>query len=216
LTREDWMLKFLEIIGFNQLQVQRASTEVGGETYFISHRAGDDPDVPPVHIVSIDQELDRRDGPAKRSPHALVQEYLNRSDALWGLVSNGRQLRLLRNTARLSKPTYLEFDLQGMMEGNHYSEFALLYRLIHSSHFPQPGANADECLLEKYYLQGVLQGGRVRENMRIWVEEALRVLGTAFLRHQESEALRHRITSGQIDANSYYANCCAWSTVFYS
>ena len=204
LTREDWMLKFLETIGFNQLQVQRSSAEVGGETYFISHRAGGDPDAPPVHIVSIDQDLDRRDGQARRSAHALVQEYLNRSDALWGLVSNGGQLRLLRNTARLSKPTYLEFDLQGMMEGNHYSEFALLYRLIHSSHFPQPGANAHECLLEKYYQQGIDQGSRVRDKLRDGVKDALEVLGTAFLIHRDSEALRRKISSGQVDANGYY------------
>jgi hypothetical protein len=40
LTREDWMVKLFEVIGFDHLRVQRASAEAGGETYFISHRAG--------------------------------------------------------------------------------------------------------------------------------------------------------------------------------
>ena len=205
LTRQDWMLKFLELIGFGGLSFQRAALDVDGQNYNISHRAGDYDDAPPVHIVGMDQELDRReDTGSRRSPHALVQEYLNRSGALWGLVGNGLVLRLLRDTARLSKPTYLEFDLLGMMEGNQYSEFALLYRLIHSSHFPQPEANAQDCGLEKYYQDGLDQGGRVREHLREGVEECLRGLGTAFLNHSESENLRQKLANGRLDTAGYY------------
>ena len=51
----------------------------------------------PVHLVGFGVELDTRTkgvrGAAGAAPHALVQEYLNRSDdALWGIVSNGRTL----------------------------------------------------------------------------------------------------------------------------
>ena len=202
LTRQDWMLKFLELIGFGSLSFQRAALEAGGQSYFIPHRAGIPENAPPVHIVGIDQELDRREG--RSSPHALVQEYLNRSDALWGLVGNGNVLRLLRDTARLFKPTYLEFNLEGMMEGNQYSEFALLYRLIHSSHFPQPETNAQDCGLEKYYQDGLDQGGRVREHLRVGVEECLKGLGTAFLKHPESETLRQKLSDGRLDTAAYY------------
>ena len=205
LTRQDWMLKFLELIGFGSLPFQRAALETGGQLYNISHRAGDYDNAPPVHIVGIDQPLDRRDDSGRRSsPHALVQEYLNRSDALWGMTSNGIVLRLLRNTARLFKPTYLEFNLEGMMEGNQYSEFALLYRLIHSSHFPQPESNAQDCGLEKYYQQGLDQGGRVREHLREGVEECIKGLGTAFLKHPESESLRQKLSDGRLDTAAYY------------
>ena len=62
-------------------------------------------------------------------------EYLNRSYMLWGIVTNGSKLRLLRNVIRISKPTYLEFDLEGMVSGNLYSEFVLLYRLLHPPGF---------------------------------------------------------------------------------
>nr|MBC8279273.1 hypothetical protein [Chloroflexota bacterium] len=202
LTRQDWMLKFLELIGFGSLPYQRAALEVGGQGYNISHRAGDYEDAPPVHIVSVDQSLDTRDG--RHSPHALVQEYLNRSDALWGLVGNGVVLRLLRDSARLFKPTYLEFNLEGMMEGNQYSEFALLYRLIHSSHFPQPETNAQDCGLEKYYQLGLDQGGRVREHLREGVEECIKGLGTAFLKHPESTSLRQKLSDGQLETADYY------------
>ena len=203
LTREDWVARFLELLGFEELVLQRSSIAVGNESYFISHLAGESPDAPPVHIVGVDQRLDHRDG-ARRSPHAVVQEYLNRTDALWGMVTNGERLRLLRDTARLAKPTYLEFDIEGMIEGNVYSEFVLLYRLLHASRFPRDGASPHECLLERYYNQGIEQGGRVREHLRDGVEEALKELGTAFLSHPESGALRARLENKSLTEKDYY------------
>ena len=203
ITREDWVVPFLELLGFYKLQLQRASLEAGGESFFISHLAGEDAGAPPVHIAVIDQDLDRRDG-ARRSPHALVQDYLNRSDALWGIVTNGRRLRLLRDSARLAKPTYLEFDLEGMIASNLYSEFVLLYRLLHASRFPRDGATAHECLLERYYQQGIDEGGRVRDKLRDGVQEALKIVGTAFLAHPDSGALREKFARNHIDAPRYY------------
>ena len=72
-------------------------------------------------------------------PTAPCREYLNRSDAVWGMVTNGEQLRLLRDSERFTRPTYVEFDLRGIFEGNQYSEFALAYRLLHRSRFPTDG-----------------------------------------------------------------------------
>lgn len=204
ITREDWVAKFMELLGFENLVVQRASTEVGSEKFFISHRSGDYPEAVPIHIVSIEQEIDRRDSSGRRSPHGLLQDYLNQSDALWGVVTNGKRLRLLRAIARISKPTYLEFDIEGMLTGNLYSEFVLLYRLLHVTRFPRRGMDTHECLLEKYYQQGIDEGGRVREKLRDGVEEALRILGTAFLSHPKSEQLRHRFESKALTAPAYY------------
>jgi hypothetical protein len=204
ITREDWVAKFLELLGFENLVVQRASTEVGSEKFFISHRSGDYPEAIPIHIVSIEQELDRRDSSGRRSPHGLLQDYLNQSDALWGIVTNGKRLRLLRAITRISKPTYLEFDIEGMLTGNLYSEFVLLYRLLHITRFPRQGVDTHECLLEKYYQQGIDEGGRVREKLRDGVEEALRILGTAFLSHPKSEQLRRKFESKALTAPAYY------------
>jgi len=204
ITREDWVAKFMELLGFEDLIVQRSSAEAGTGRYFISHRVGDYPDAPPIHIVSIEQSLDRRDSTGRRSPHGLVQEYLNHSDVLWGIVTNGKQIRLLRNIARLSKPTYLEFNLEGIMAGNLYSEFVLLYRLLHKSRLPKAGTDAHECLLEHYYQQGIDEGSRVREKLRDGVEEALRILGTALLSHPRSEQLRYKFERNALNAQDYY------------
>jgi len=202
LTRTAWVIPFLERLGFD-LVPQRRAAVVGSDTFFFSHRAGDDPDAPPVHIVAFDQELDKR-GEARRSPHALVQEYLNRTDALWGLVTNGEKLRLLRDTARLARPTYLEFDLRALLTANLYSDFVLLFRLLHRTRFPRGAADAPECWLEKYYQQGLEEGGRVRDRLRDGVEQALTILGTALLAHPESEDLRRAFQEGRLEASAYY------------
>jgi hypothetical protein len=202
LTREYWVIPFLEDLGFN-LVYQRPAATVGNDTYAFSHRAGEDPKAPPVHIIALDQDLDRR-GEFRRSPHALVQEYLNRSDSLWGLVTNGQKLRLLRDTARLAKPNYVEFDLEALITGNLYSEFVLLYRLLHRSRFPLGAADAPECWLEKYYQQGIEEGGRVRDHLRDGVEVALLTLGNAFLTHPDSDNLRQALQEGRLSAYDYF------------
>lgn len=202
LTREAWVIPFLERLDYKPV-FQRRAAVVETETFHFSHRASEDPEAPPIHIVSYDQPLDRR-GEGRRSPHALMQEYLNRSDALWGLVTNGEKLRLLRHTPRVARPVYLEFDLPALLEGNLYSEFVLLYRLLHRSRLPRTAAEAHQCWLEKYYQQGIEEGGRVRDRLRDGVEEALKILGTAFLVHPDSHALRQAIQEGRLKAEDYY------------
>jgi hypothetical protein len=203
LTREAWIIPLLETLGFPPLAFQRAALAAGGETFPISHLAGDDPHAPPVHIVGVDQSLERRER-GRRSPHALVQEYLNRSDALWGIVTNGERLRLLRDSTRIAHPTFIEFDLQGMIEGNLYSEFTLLYRLLHGSRFPRGAEDAAECVLERLYQEGIAAGGRVREKLSDGGGRALEALGNGFLAHPESGALRERLASGALTEADYY------------
>jgi N-6 DNA Methylase len=202
ITRETWMLPLLEELGYD-LRFQRAALQAGGNTYPISHRLGGDENAPPVHIVASDQELDNR-GEAKQSPHAIVQDFLNRSEALWGIVTNGRRLRLLRDTARFSKPSYIEFELEGMMEGGLYSEFVLFYRLAHASRLPRTAGDAHACLLERYHQQGIEEGGRVREKLRDGVKEAVEILGTGLLAHSDSGLFRDKFTTKWIDELGYY------------
>ena len=202
LTRQDWGVKFFELLAFPPLEYQRTAIETGGSSFPISHLASGLENSAPIHIVAVDQGLDERLSRG-RTPHALVQDYLNRSEALWGMATNGARLRLLRDSARLSKPTYLEFDIQAMIEGNAYSEFVALYRLLHATRLPQSGMGPHECLLETYYNQGIEEGGRVREKLRDGVRNALEVLGTALVQHPDSAALRQALTGG-LDETAYY------------
>lgn len=204
LTRRRWIEPLLDTLGYHELQLQRSNLAAGPKTFAISHLAGDDEHAPPVNILAYDQDLDAASAGRGRAPHSQVQEYLNNGEALWGLVTNGQKLRVLRDSATFSRPTYVEFDLDKMAEEKLYSEFVLLYRLVHRTRFPIASSDAHECYLEKYYQHGVEQGGRVKEKLREGVEEALKTLGTALLAHPASDQLREAIGSGRLDGAGYY------------
>ena len=40
-TREQWILPLLRSLGFEKLPFMRSATQEGGQSYFISHRAGE-------------------------------------------------------------------------------------------------------------------------------------------------------------------------------
>ena len=195
-------MPLLEALGY-KLVFRRALAIGDGTSFVISHTAGEEQGAPPVNIAGANDSPDER-GAGRRSAHSAVQEYLNQSDALWGLVTNGRQVRLLRNSSRIAKPRYIEFDLAGMMDSNVYSEFHLLYRLLHRTRLPHSSADASGCWLEKYYQEGVEQGGRVRDRLRDGVVETLKIFGNAFIAHPQSTHLREQIASGSLSAGSYY------------
>lgn len=203
LTREHWARPLLEDLLGYRLTYQRAAVQVGGTSFPISHRAGDDPDAPPVHAVGIHHHLDRRADEEPRSPHALVQDYLNRTDPLWGVVTNCSRLRLLRGSARFARPTHVEFDLEAMVEQSLYSEFVFFYRLAHRTRLPKAAADAHECWLEKYYQQGIDEGGRVRERLRDGVKLALEAFGTGFLAHPANDWLRDALRNSRPSHQDY-------------
>ena len=162
----------------------------------ISHRAGDPDDTPPLHVVGARQELGRvaASGRPRLAPHSLVQEYLNRTEHLWGIVTNGLTLRLLRDSTFVRRQAYVEFDLTAILEESRFQDFAALYRLLHRTRLPRGMADAGDCLLETYYAHSVEQGGRVREHLRDGVEECIKSLAYGFLRHPANDKLRHRVS----------------------
>jgi hypothetical protein len=101
-------------------------------------------------------------GAAARAPHALVQEYLNRQEeSLWAIVSNGRVLRILRDSSSLAGQSFLEFDLEAMFEGEVFSDFVALFMVAHQSRVEvAPDAPASDCWLEKWRTAAV---SRARE-----------------------------------------------------
>ena len=185
LTREVWVIPFFGFLGYD-LHYNPRAYDVGGVLYAISHRAGEQEDAPPVHIAGARRELGRVDPSARPrlSPHGLMQEFLNRSAHLWGLVTNGRVLRLLRNSTYVRRQAYVEFDLEAIFEAEgdaRFNDFVVLYRLLHRSRLPQGAADAHQCWLERYHQQAIEQGNRARDRLRDGVEKCLKILGTGFL-----------------------------------
>lgn len=161
---------------------------------------------PPIHIVGCRLEVDKRppSGTPRLSPHALVQEYLNKTEHLWAIATNGFRWRLLRDFSLMTRLTYIEFDLEQILKGENFAEFGLFYRLFHRSRLPEGVDDADKCLLEYYHQEALQQGGRVRDKLRDGVEKALIQLGTGFLQHSDNEHLRQKFVNGSLKDIDYY------------
>jgi hypothetical protein len=189
----DWLAPLWRELGFGRL------TPVGpdgipadsdpGKRFPVSHRWQH----ALIHQVPWNHDLDKRPGGAGTvPPQSMLQECLNRTEAhLWGVLTNGRQVRLLRDSSALATASYVEFDLEAIFDGELFSEFVLLYRLLHVSRFEvAEGAAASSCRLEKWRTEAIASGTRALDQLRKGVQEAITTLGTGFLRHPDNTALR--------------------------
>ncbi|RCJ29510.1 restriction endonuclease [Nostoc punctiforme NIES-2108] len=196
ITRELWTVPLLQSLGYEPVYTATAEV-VEDKTYAISHRAEAGENKPPIHIIGCRLEIDKRppSGTPRLSAHALVQEYLNKTEHLWAIATNGFRWRLLRDSSLMTRLTYIEFDLEQILSGENFAEFGLFYRLFHRSRLPEGMDDADKCLLEYYHQEALQQGGRVRDRLRDGVEKALIQLGTGFLQHPQNEHLRQKFSN---------------------
>lgn len=207
-----WMEQFLSSIGFDLSKTKAGLQGDNKQSYTISHIAENLSQLP-VHIVGPIEpsnpdkntlDIKTSGGTSRLSPHATMQEYLNVTEHLYGIAANGLFLRLIRDSGRLIKLTYVEFDLKRMLDEDKYSEFTLLYRLLHATRFPRTQTEADQCFLEKYYQDSIETGNRIRDGLSLAVKESLLALGNGFLQHESNNALREKIQSGQLSSKEYY------------
>ena len=205
LTNDKWSLPLLRELGFGFLPAS-AGPEIAGRIYAIGRFFGP----VAVHLVGRGLSLDRRAagqrGAAAANPHGLVQEFLNRSDAhLWAIVSNGLRLRILRDNQTLSRQSFLEFDLEAMFAGEVYSDFVLLWLIVHASRFaPREGDRPETCWLEQWTREAERQGARALGELRGGVERALRILGRGFTSHPHNAVLREALRSGALPPDGFH------------
>jgi hypothetical protein len=205
-TRNLWIVPLLGLLKYD-LEFQKAGTEINGKNYAISHRVTNRGQTP-LHIVGIRDpaglDLKPANATLRMSAHAVVQEFLNLDEQLYGLVTNGRMLRLLRDSSRLIKQSYLEFDLERIFTDGLFADFAILYRLLHATRLPLSTESAAESLIERYHQDSLDSGARIREGLSAAVENAILTFGNGFIVHAENEALRISLASGQLTADDYY------------
>jgi hypothetical protein len=207
-----WMVGFFNTLGF-EISLQKTSLQGDNDRqYTISHTCNQ-LDGLPVHIAGFydpnnpqKNTLDIRSsgGTTRMSPHATVQEYLNVTEHLYAMVTNGMLLRLVRDSGHLVKLTYIEFDLKRLLDEDKYSEFTLLYRLLHASRFPKSKQETEDSLLEKYYQDSIESGNRIRDGLSGAVKQSLIALGNGLLEHPENAELREKVISGRPDARDFY------------
>ena len=189
-----------EVLGWTDLQPCNG-WQHGDSHYPITHRAFDG-SVPLILRGIPAEQLDKgssafgQEG-RRRSPHSCLQECLNADDsANWGLLLSGDRLRLLHDNPSLVKPAYLQVDLELLVEGELFDEFAVLWLLLHASRFRHP--QTGNCVLDSWKEQAQEAGERVLGQLRHGVQKALEALGNGLLQHPANEALRGQLASGEL------------------
>jgi hypothetical protein len=163
--------------------------------------------VPIVVVPPSDEKLDRRSATLStdrtRSPAFALQDHLNEHDeTLWGLVTNGTLIRLMRDNASLTRPAYIEADLSQIFTNEDAASFAVLWLLIHRTRFGVTGAPATDCALERWRDAGSKEGEVARDRLAVQVQIALKVLGSGFL--EANPDLRDKLKSGEINLTEWF------------
>jgi len=186
---------FKETFGYEDLQVAEAPIAM-----IASGRV-------PFVVVPTSETLDRRSPTLSidrsRSPAFALQDYLNDKDeALWGIVTNGNHLRLMRDNASLTRPAYIEADLAQIFSNEDIASFAVLWLLIHRSRFGNEGAPATDCPLERWRETGSKEGEVARDRLADQVQIALKVLGSGFL--EANPDLATKLKSGEVNLTEWF------------
>jgi hypothetical protein len=202
LTRERWLQPLFEELRYGRL-VQQPAIEIEGKSFPVFSQWQHTP----IHLVGCGVKLDARTpgvkGAAGQSPHSLVQELLNRSPTrLWGIVSNGLGLRVLRDSVALTRQAYLEFDLEAMFTGEVYADFVLLWLVCHQSRVEAD--KPENCPLEQWTHAATQDGTRALDTLRHGVEDAIQTLGAGFLAHPANHKLHAALRDGTLDGPDYY------------
>ncbi|MBA5846268.1 Eco57I restriction-modification methylase domain-containing protein [Gordonia amicalis] len=233
LTRDKWLLPLLYELGWGRPDVVSGGLPVPlglGETeaphFPISHRVTWPDTANPtawvaLHLLGAGTDLDAKTaGVTARAPQAMVQDYINREDRdMWAILSNGHQLRLLRDASTLTKQSFVEFDLDTIFTDQLYADFRVLFLTVHASRFAprlddkaakavaareesdddaeieQVEPKLDNCWIERWRTTAIDDGARALLNLQHGVAQALHELGTGFVAHPANIELREALAA---------------------
>ncbi len=210
----DLMERFFKSMGFD-LTRQNTNIVINGVSHEITYLCSPLKDLPIIVIGDKTGETDidtldkcsldyRAKGTQrKKSPHATMLEYLNNTENVYGIVANGRVLRIIRNTGQLVKLTYIEFDIQRMMEEDKYTEFCLMFRLLHATRFRVSGD--EQCIIERYFNMSIESGNRIRDGLSFAAQKTMEIIGCAAVQGNGdgNEALRQAFLNGELNPATF-------------
>ncbi len=205
---DEWLVPLLHtVLGYSDL-VPTSDATLGERVFKLTHRACGE--TVPLLLTTRDFNLDRADPRfgyegRRQAPHGLMQEFLNaEDDCLWGIVSNGSKLRVLRDNPSLTRPAYIEADLDLVFLEELYPDFAALWLAAHASRFALANGKPSSCVIESWRAEAHETGERVLANLRDGVTEALRQLGNGLLQHRDNDDLRSALRDGTLTLNAFF------------
>jgi hypothetical protein len=205
---DEWLQPLFEhILGYHDITPCMPVT-IGERHFPIGHKACGKtvPLLLTGHIYDLGKaDLRFGDEGRRRPPYGLLQEYLNADDScLWGMVSNGNLVRLARDNPSLTRPAFIEADLERMFEEQLFADFAAFWLLFHVSRVAPHEGSPTKCILEAWRTESLKTGERARAKLRLGVTAALRQFGNGFLEHRANDGLRHALSTGEITETGYF------------
>jgi hypothetical protein len=146
---------------------------------------------------------DGEGGRARRSPTALLQDWLNGTEhALWGLVFAGDRVRLMRDNASLTRPAWIEADLGAMFRDEMFADFTAFWLLAHATRFGTIDSAPSDCALEQWREAGLKQGVEARKDLYANVATALEEMGQGLV--DANPDLREKLTTGALPMQALF------------
>ena len=208
---QDWLVRLLKVVlGYEDI-ARCEPCSAGGRTFALSHTA--EQGRVPLLLVARSFALDKgapefgevvaetAHMSRRRSPHGLLQEYLNAAEGpVWGLVGNGDTLRLVRENPSLTRPAYIEADLATMFDEEIFADFAVFWLSFHASRVTGDAHSILESWREAAHETGV----RALADLRAGVIAALRQLGTGLVAHPDNTKLRVQLETGVLSLEAFF------------
>lgn len=102
--------------------------------------------------------------------------------SIWQMSTDGKILRLMRDSQSLTRSAYIDADIQQMFENEDIASFRILWLLIHRTRFGYSTVSISDCTLERWREKGASEGEVARDRLAEQVKVALTILGNGFLK----------------------------------
>ncbi|MGQ9455072.1 MAG: hypothetical protein ACUVRS_09150 [Armatimonadota bacterium] len=198
--RKRWQLDVLEILDFEPKYLP-SHTKYGQKSSIpLTHRCGD------MHFWLLDysQSFDEKleYGTPRKSPHEQFQAFLDQTEYEWGILFNGRSIRLLSDYHKTLTKNYFEADLESIFDSMDIDAFRVVWRIFHASRFAKDsdGRRPIEKLREYSRERGVTVGDELRGQ----VVKAIEELGNGFLYADQEGRLLEALQSRHENAREFY------------
>jgi len=169
-----WLKHIFQKLGFSPLWRNSIETEKGEIKISAIEKYNNKPLVI-FRFLRFGESLDAAEGLA-RSPHKELMRALYHTEASYGILTNGKVFRLIRDTPLSSDRSYLEVDLWRTFELEDRDSFRVFWAIFRKEAFvpDESGKSLIEVLEEESRKHAIRVGDELRESAFIALERFIR------------------------------------------
>lgn len=175
--RTRWIKHVLSLLDYQIEYLPSHPTYAERRTIPINYRARE----LPFWLLGWRQKPDDKPetGARRVSPHEHFQEYLDLTDDDWGIICNGKVIRLLHDYHKTLTRNFVEADLESIFEALDVDAFRAVWRVFHASRYR--GDSKGVLPIEKLRDYSRQEGSEIGKELRKQVLAAITTLGNGFI-----------------------------------